>query len=77
MSSCHSQIAWAASCTSVKRTRSSFCSVSATSVIEARAWQDPNNPGSELPPTDANLGGRACFGFQWTNDPLVRVRYRY
>jgi len=50
---------------------------SATSVVEARAWQDPNNPGSELPRTDANLGGRACFGFQWTNDPLVRVKYRY
>jgi hypothetical protein len=49
----------------------------ATSIVEARAWQDPNNPGSELPRTDANLGGRPCFGFQWTNDPLVRVKYRY
>lgn len=48
-----------------------------TSLVEARAWQDPNNPGSELPRTDASLGGRTCFGFHWTNDPFVRVRYRY
>jgi hypothetical protein len=48
-----------------------------TTPVEIRAWQDPNNPGSELPRQDATLAGRTCFGFSWTNDPLVRVRYRY
>lgn len=48
-----------------------------TTMVEARAWQDPSNPGTELPRTDATLGGRMCFGWQWQNDPLFRVRYRY
>lgn len=48
-----------------------------TTLVDAQALQDPNNPGSALPRTDAVLGGRPCFGWQWTNDPLFRVRYRY
>lgn len=48
-----------------------------TTLVDAQALTDPNNPGSALPRTDASLGGRPCFGWQWTNDPLFRVRYRY
>lgn len=49
----------------------------ATTVLEAQALQDPNNPGSELPRTDADLGGRRCIGWSWQFDPSFRVVYSY
>jgi hypothetical protein len=48
-----------------------------TSLIEAHGLQDPSNPGSELPRTDAVLGGRTCIGWTWQFDPTFRVTYSY
>ena len=48
-----------------------------TSVVEAHGLQDPNNAGSELPRTDADLGGRRCIGWNWRFDPTFRVVYTY
>ncbi len=48
-----------------------------TTLVEAHGLQDPNNPGSEIPHQDADLGGRHAIGWLWQFDPLFRVRYRY
>jgi len=48
-----------------------------TTVVSAEALTDPNNPGTALQRTDANLGNRPAMGWFWQNDPLFRVRYRY
>lgn len=48
-----------------------------TSVVTAEGLTDPNNPGSALPRTDANLAGRPVAAWFWQSDPLFRVRYRY
>lgn len=47
------------------------------SIVAAEALTDPNNPGTALARTDANLGGRPAIGWFWQNDPLFRIRYRY
>jgi hypothetical protein len=49
----------------------------ATQVVSAEAFTDPNNPGSTIQRTDANLGQRTIMGWFWQNDPLFKVRYRY
>jgi len=49
----------------------------ATTVVLAEALTDPNNPGSALPRTDANLASRPAMSWFWQNDPLFKVRYRY
>lgn len=48
-----------------------------TSLVNAVGLTDPNNPGSEIPKTEADLAGRHLIGWSWQNDPLFRVRYRY
>ncbi len=49
-----------------------------TSVVTAVAFSDPTNPGSEIPnKAEADLGFRHHIGWQWNNDPLFKVRYRY
>lgn len=48
-----------------------------TTLVSAVGLTDPNNPGSELPKGEADLGGRHLVGWTWQNDPLFRVRYRY
>lgn len=48
-----------------------------TTLISAVGLTDPNNPGSEIAKAEADLGLRHLIGWQWQNDPLFRVRYRY
>jgi hypothetical protein len=48
-----------------------------TTVVTAEGLTDPNNPGSAIQRTDANLAARPLLGWFWQNDPLFRVRYRY
>lgn len=49
-----------------------------TTLVEAVALQNPDDPGSALPTqAEASLGGRQCIGWTWQNDPLFRIRYRY
>lgn len=49
-----------------------------TSIISAVALTDPNNPGSEISgKQEADLAFRRHVAWQWQNDPLFRVRYRY
>lgn len=48
------------------------------SVVSAIALSDPNNPGSEIGgKQEADLAFRHHIAWQWQNDPLFRVRYRY
>lgn len=49
----------------------------ATTLVSAVALTDPNNPGSEIAKTEADLGYRHHIGWSWQNDPLFKVRYRY
>jgi hypothetical protein len=46
-------------------------------LVDATAVQDPNNPGSVLPRTDAELGGRVAVGWNWQYDPKFMVTYQY
>lgn len=49
-----------------------------TSVTDAVALTDPNNPGSEIAgKQEADMGFRHLIGWQWQSDPLFRIRYRY
>jgi hypothetical protein len=48
-----------------------------TTVVAADGLTDPNNPGSAIQRTDANLASRPALAWFWQNDPLFRVRYRY
>ena len=48
-----------------------------TTLVQAHGLQDPNNPGSELPRTDADLAGRHCMGWTWQFDPTFSVTYSY
>ncbi|MFN8150266.1 MAG: hypothetical protein U0R24_03950 [Solirubrobacterales bacterium] len=49
----------------------------ATTLVSAVGLTDPNNPGSEIAKAEADLGLRHLVGWQWQNDPLFRIRYRY
>jgi hypothetical protein len=49
----------------------------ATTLVSAVGLTDPNNPGSEIAKSEADLGLRHLIGWQWQNDPLFRIRYRY
>ena len=42
-----------------------------------RRLTDPSNPGSEIAETEADLGLCHLIGWQWQNDALFRIRYRY
>ena len=48
-----------------------------TTLVEAQALQNPGDPGSVIPYTEADLGGRHCLGWSYQYDPSFRVRYRY
>lgn len=46
--------------------------------VSGEAYVDPANPASQqLPVSPVDLSGRTALAWQWQNDPLFRVRYRY
>lgn len=49
-----------------------------TALVSAIAMTDPSNPGSEIGGRqEADLAFRHHVAWQWQNDPLFRIRYRY
>lgn len=49
----------------------------AATLVSAQGLTDPSNPGSEIAKVEADMARRHLIGWEWQNDPLFRVRYRY